>query len=380
MFNFSLAPPNASNFSTPHDIVFYTLLGLTLLFTGIVGILVLIFAIRYRAGSKVSRHRPVHEHLPIEITWSVIPLVLGLVVFFMGAKLFVDMRTMPKDAEEVFVVGKQWMWHIQHPNGVRENNTLHVPLNKPVRLTMISQDVIHAFYVPAFRVQYHVVPGRYTDLWFTPTKAGTYPIYCNMYCGTQHSEMVGEVYVMPQQEYAAWMSNGGDSGPRLTMEQAGAAAWARLGCNNGGCHGSTNGVRGPSLDAIYGTTRKFADGTTAVANEAYLRESILQPYNHITSGYENTMPSYEEQITEDDVLNLLAYIKSLGQTVPKAGTTKPSSDPAKGLVGGEYTKSNPTYKVGAQEAEVADDVNRGTPKPGNLAVGALAAEAKEGKR
>lgn len=191
--NSPLAPPQASSFAREHDTIYFALWALTIVFTIIVCGAVLWFCVRYRVGTKADRSRPLYEHLGLELSWSVIPGILALIMFYYEARLFIKVRTPPADAQEIFVIGKQWMWHVQHPEGVRENNTLHVPIDKPIKLTMISQDVIHAFYIPAFRTQMMVVPGRYTDMWFTPTKVGEYHLFCNMYCGTQHSEMGGTV-------------------------------------------------------------------------------------------------------------------------------------------------------------------------------------------
>jgi cytochrome c oxidase subunit II len=371
--NYSMSPPQASNFSGWHDLLFYALLALTVVFTLIVGVAVVIFAAKYRVGSKANRARPVHEHLPLELTWSIIPLILGVIMFLFSAKLFIWERTPPKDALNIYVVGKQWMWHVQHENGVRENNTLHVPVGKPVKLTMISQDVLHAFYIPAFRIQYHVVPGRYTQTWFTATKAGTYHLWCAMYCGTQHSEMAGYVYAMEPKEYAEWLAKGGEDTPHLTMEQEGARLWNKLGCGNGSCHGSSDSERGPSLNGIMGKTRKFTDGTSLVADDAYLRESILQPYNHVTAGFENTMPAYQDQIEEEELMSLLAYIKTLGNTPP----AKTASEPSKGApLSGPYDKRVPSFSTGAIEAQRP---GRPGATPGNNSVGAESVQ-KQGSK
>lgn len=308
--NFPFAPQQASSVAYQHDIVFYALLGLTIVFTVLVYALVIAFAVRYRRGTKVNRHRPHHENLPLELTWTVIPTFLGLIMFFFGAKLFIEMRTSPKDAQDVYVIGKQWMWHIQHSNGVRENNTLHVPVGQPMRLTLISQDVIHAFYIPDFRQQIHVVPGRYTTMWFTATKPGRYPLYCAMYCGTQHSEMGGYVYAMPAQEYAQWLANGGNNVTSMSMEERGGKLFKVLACDN--CHKEQSNERAPSLYGIYNTQRSTAGGMET-ADDAYLREAILKPYAKLTSGYGPTMPEYDGQISEEDVINLIAYIRSLNE-------------------------------------------------------------------
>lgn len=374
MFNFSMSPPQASNFAGYHDTVFYILTALTVIFTLGVAIAVLFLAVRYRAGNKVDRSNPPHESHILEITWSVIPLILGLVVFFISTKLFIDMRTPPKGAMEIYVVGKQWMWHIQHQNGIRENNTLHVPVGKPVKLTMISQDVIHAFYIPAFRIQYHVVPGRYTQQWFTATKPGVYYLFCAMYCGNQHSEMGGYVYAMDPKDFARWQASGGESAAQLSPEQEGAKLWNQLGCGNGNCHVGGDTERGPTLAGILGKTRKFTDGSSAVADEAYIRESILQPYNRITVGYGNEMPAYEGQVSEQQILNLLAYIKTIGggaAVAPKSSSMETNG----GVTGNPYVKPNTNLAVGAIGAQREQ---RPGPRSGNLSAGAISTQGREG--
>ncbi len=362
--NYPLVPPQASNFATEVDLVFYGLVILTVIFTALVGVFVLIFAIRYREGTKVDRSRPVHEHLPLELTWSVIPLILGLVMFFLGAQSFVHMRTPPKNATEIFVIGKQWMWHIEHANGVRENNTLHVPIGVPVKLTMISQDVLHAMYIPAFRVQYHVVPGRYTMLWFTATQTGEFHMFCNMYCGTQHSEMVGTVVAMEQRDYAQWLANGGTNPQSMTMAQQGAKSFMVRGCGN--CHTGNDTERAPTLYGIAGHVRHMQDGSNVTADDGYLRESILNPYNRLTAGYTQTMPVYADQLSEDEVLALITYIKTLGG--PGAA---PSSEPANGT----SVKTNPT---GVVIADGALGARENQPRK-SMAVGALNRPISEGR-
>jgi cytochrome c oxidase subunit 2 len=369
LFNFPLAPEQASNFAPEHDAIFYTLTILTIIFTTLVGALVLFFAFRYREGSKVDRSRPIYEHLPLEITWSVIPTLLGLVVFFFGARLFVQMRTPPKDAMDVYIVGKQWMWHAQHaPSGVRENNTLHVPINKPVRLTMISQDVIHAFFVPEFRIQYMVVPGRYTTQWFEATKPGVYHLFCNMYCGGQHSEMGGYVYAMEPKDYARWLANGGMDLKPMTMEQRGAALYDRLACGN--CHEGKDTERAPTLHGFFGKTRKFTNGSSLVADDVYFRKSLIDPYELINQGYQNTMSAYND-LTEEEIINLSAYVKSLGT----AAQPKPEShsiDARKGdpMTGSNF-EGNPNLSVGALAHEAPATPG---PRRGNMSVGALSTE------
>lgn len=364
-----MAPDNASTFGTQHDLIFYSITALTILFTIIVFTLVLTFTIRYRAGSSASRENASNGNLIMEIGWSGLPLLLGLGVFFFSTMLFVHMRTMPKNAREIYVIGKQWMWHMQHGNGVRENNTLHVPVGEPVKLTMISQDVIHAFYVPEFRMQYMVVPGRYTQTWFTPTKVGKYHIFCNMFCGVQHSEMGGTVYVMQPDDFQRWLKNGGNDAAPMSLEERGEKIFKSVGCAN--CHGETGTERAPSLIGIYGTERHLENGTNPTADDSYLREAILRPQDHIVKGYGPTMPQYQGAISEEDTIALIAYLRRISGKMP-AGTTP--MDPKMGQDGGSASMvPEKVTAAGAIGAREKFEDNRGQTGKGNLAVGAEAA-------
>ncbi len=310
-FQFEIAPVQASEKSKEYDLLFGTITLLSFIFFVGVGLLVTYFAIRYRRGTKVDRRNPLTHHNGMEAAFMGIPLVLGLVMFSWSAVGFVRTRTMPKDGIEVFCIGKQWMWQFQHMNGVRENNELHVPVGTPVKITMISQDVIHSLYLPEMRAQYHAVPGRYTQLAFTPIKPGKYKILCAMHCGTQHSEMVGQLYVLNEREWAEWLEKGGNkykSAP-LTMAESGRQLYAELGCGN--CHTGQNNKRAPSLVGIFGSTRRFTDGSSTVATRDYVRESIINPHERITQGYENTMTMYGGQISEAQVIALIEYIRTL---------------------------------------------------------------------
>ncbi len=368
-----MTPPSASNFATQNDAIFYVLCGLTLFFTVIVCFFLIFFCVRYRVGSKADRSRPVYEDLRLELTWTFIPLVMALVMFFFGAKLYVEMKTPPKDAEDIFVIGKQWMWHIEHRNGVRENNVLHVALGKPVKLTMISQDVIHAFYVPAFRVQWMVVPGRYTEIWFTPTQIGEYHLFCNMYCGTQHSEMGGKVVVMSQADYAHWLANQGETTDPMSMEQAGARIFHHVGCDN--CHGAVDSPRAPSLLGIYNKVQKYADQPAAPATDSSVREAILRPYDHLISGYGPTMPAYQGQLSEADVIELTSYIKSMGTSAPP---TLGGITARQAVNNASPTESNNSTAVEALRARTEDPNATPTVRKGDLSVNSLA--ARQGKQ
>lgn len=316
--NFPIVPEQASSFALEYDALFYVITGLTVFFTLFVFVMCMALIIKYRRGSNADRSNPMHHNTLIEVTWSFISLVLGLGIFTWGAKIYMEMREAPDDAMEIFVIGKRWMWHMQHSNGVRENNELHIPIGVPVKLTMISQDVTHAFYVPQFRTQFHVVPGRYTTMWFKATKTGRFNLFCNMHCGTQHSEMGGYVYVLPQNEWAEWMKNGGNrfkAAPK-SLAEAGKNLYDEFNCAS--CHGERDGNRAPSLYGLMGRKREFTDGSSVVADTDYIRQSILKPEGRIVKGYRNLMQPYN--FSEEQILSLAEYINTLGSPMP-AGTS-----------------------------------------------------------
>lgn len=311
--NLQLMPEQASKFAEDLDPLFFVLVFLTVVFTGLVLGFVLYLAIKYRRGSKADRSRPIDEHHILEAGWSLPPLFLGLAVFVWGAKLFADVfGPAPANAMEVFVIGKQWMWHLEHSNGIRENDELHIPVGRPVKLTMISQDVVHDFFCPEFRIHMDVVPGRYTTTWFTPTKVGKYHIFCAQYCGTNHSQMTGYVYVMEAQAYAQWLANGGQeiaAGTPPTLESMGKKLYEEKAC--GTCHDSDGINRGPSLVGLWGKQIKHKDGSPGIADTAYLRESIIKPSEKLNEKFQQVMPSYEGEFSEEQLLQLIGYIKSL---------------------------------------------------------------------
>lgn len=328
--NLQIYPEAASERAVEHDQLFLFISALTVFFTVVVGAVLLFLAVKYRCtNAKVDRSNAPYHNTRLEVAWSVVPLLLAMLVFFWSTKQFVSLTNAPKDATDMFVIGKQWMWHVQHANGIRENNEMHVPVGRPIRLTMISQDVIHAFYIPEFRIQWHVVPGRYTQMWFTPTKPGRYHIFCAMHCGAQHSEMGGYVYVLPQAEFQKWVENGGNrfQPQPKTMAEAGKQMWDKYAC--GSCHGAKDNERGPSLYALFNSKRRLKNGEEVVADADYIRDSIYNPAAKMTAGYENTMSPYtKEQISEEQMLNLIEYIKTLG-IAPSApsGTSPATPDP-----------------------------------------------------
>uniref|UniRef100_UPI00263263E2 cytochrome c oxidase subunit II n=1 Tax=uncultured Chloroflexus sp. TaxID=214040 RepID=UPI00263263E2 len=326
MRDFPLFPDQASTFASQVDQLYFFLVALSLIFAGVLPFVILYLIVRYHRSQKVDRSNPVDSNLKLELTWTLIPLALVMLVFFWGAFLYVQMRTSPARTLDIYVIGKQWMWHVQHPNGKRENNELHVPIGQPVKLIMTSQDVIHSFYIPAFRVKQDVLPGRYTVMWFEATKPGEYHLFCAEYCGTEHSLMIGRVVALPLADYERWLATPGlvvlpdgtiDTGKPVVapassgdpMAAAGGQLFASLGCVS--CHPAGGGV-GPSLHGLFGTTRPLADGSTVAVDENYLRESILNPTAKVAAGYGPVMPSYDGQVSNDQLNQLVAYIKSLG--------------------------------------------------------------------
>ncbi len=307
-----LKPDQASTIATGVDHLYYFLTAVTLFFTALIFLTIFYFAVKYRRRSEDEKPPEIHGSVPLELAWTLIPAVLCAVMFVWSSSLYFRNARPPEAAMEIFVIGKQWMWHLQHPQGPREINELHVPVGRPIKLTMTSEDVIHDFYVPAFRIKRDVLPGRYSSIWFQATKTGKYHFFCAQYCGAQHAAMVGWVYVVTPVEYEQWLS-GGVRGE--TMAQAGARLYEQLGCIS--CHGTG---RGPSLNGLYGKTVTLTGGPTVIADEAYIRESILLPSAKIVNGYPPIMPTFKGQVTEVQLLQLIAYIKSLSTANTNTGT------------------------------------------------------------
>ena len=306
-------PPSASTVSDELDMLFGYISAVSAFFAILILLLVVTFALRYRRRSRNQVVEQVQGNTPLELLWTGVPLVLVLSFFFWGADLFFRIETPPAQPLEIFVVGKQWMWKIQHQEGPREINELHIPVNQAVQLTMTSEDVIHSFFVPAFRVKQDVLPGRYTRLWFEATKTGVYHLFCAEYCGTEHAGMIGRVVVMEPAEYQRWLG-GGTSGESLA--QAGERLFGQLGCET--CHGEQPGARGPSLRGVYGSLVRLRSGASVRVDEAYIRESIVEPAAKVVAGYDVLMPTYQGQISEEGLMQLIAYIRSLAAAQPAA--------------------------------------------------------------
>jgi cytochrome c oxidase subunit 2 len=308
-------PEQASNFAGNVDTLFAFILFTALFFSVLVTFLTILAAFTYKRNRPGEIGEVIHGNNVLEIGWTVIPLILAIGMFAWGAVIYVNYRTAPKDTLDIYVIGKQWMWKLQQPNGRKEINELHVPVNRNIKLIMGSEDVIHDFFVPAFRVKMDVVPGRYNTMWFQPTKVGRYHFFCSQYCGTNHAIMGGWVTVMDPAEYATWLSGEvGDVNP----VSAGERLFTQLACNT--CHLANGTGRAPSLNGLYGANVLLADGSTVTADEAYIRQSILEPKGNIVAGYQPVMPTFQGLVTEEQILNLTAYIRSLqSQPVPAKG-------------------------------------------------------------
>jgi len=300
-----LWPENASTNAGNVDALYIFLLLVSGIMTVLIFAVLTAFAVRFRKR-RGQRAVQIEGSTHLEITWSIIPFCVMLVFFVWGAVIFFQERTPPQDATEVYTVAKQWMWKFEHKGGQREINELHVPVGRDVKMIMTSQDVIHSFFVPAFRLKQDVVPGRYTTLWFRATKAGTYHLFCSQYCGTQHSGMVGWVTVMEPRDYEAWMSGGAGNQP---LAVTGEKLFTELGCVT--CHRSDTQGRGPNLVGVFGKPVLLEDGRTVIADENYVRESILEPAAKIVRGFKPVMPTFQGQLSDEQLNALVEYVKSL---------------------------------------------------------------------
>ena len=308
---FRLFPPQATETARHVDWLTLGLLGVTGFFFLLVFIPLVGFAIKYRQGSRANRTNPPRGHIGLELIWTVIPTFVALGLFAWGAGVYFEIERPPGNALEINVVGKQWMWKLQHAQGKREINELHIPLGETVRLLMTSQDVIHSFFVPAFRVKQDLVPGRYTTMWFKPIETGTFHLFCADYCGASHSAMIGSVIVQPPSAYAQWLTTGDSGAP---VAAAGWRLFQSLGCS--GCHGDNSAIHAPRLEGVYGRPVPLADKSVVIADERYLRDCILIPETQIVGGYQPLMPSYKGRVTEEDLLLLIDYIKSIAHEEP----------------------------------------------------------------
>jgi cytochrome c oxidase subunit 2 len=309
---FPLLPPTASSVATEMDLRYLFITALSALFVVLVATLAFVFAVVFRRRHHDDVGEDIHGSLALELTWTFVPFVLSMIMFIWGADLYYRLSRPPIDSMEIFVVGKQWMWKVQHPTGVREINEMHVPIDRNIRLTLGSEDVIHDYSIPAFRVKMDVVPGKLTTMWFKATVPGTYHLFCAEYCGTKHSGMIGRVVAMTPQDYEAWLSNG-TSATNLPPAELGRKLFTeQFPCFS--CHREQGAGPGPALGGLYGSTVQLADGRQVAADDNYLRESIMNPSAKVVKGFFPTMPTFQGQVTEEQLLQLIAYIKSLKPT------------------------------------------------------------------
>ncbi|HEX4797593.1 MAG TPA: cytochrome c oxidase subunit II [Humisphaera sp.] len=338
MDTFRLFPPQASEQALKVDHLFYFLCGVSAFFALLICALVVTFAVKYRRRHPDEIPPKAPTPMSLEIAWTGIPLLITVVMFVWGAEVFVSAQEPPADTMQIFVVGKRWMWQIQHPEGRKEINTLHVPVGRPVKLTLISQDVIHDFGLPAFRIKKDVLPGAYTTEWFTATKVGEYHLFCDQFCGAKHAEMVGTVVVCDPAQYASWLAGTeSDTPPRV----AGQKLFMQYGCVN--CHG----LYAPTLAGLYGRPVDVIDEQgkhrTVIADESYLRESILNPSAKLVAGFPNRMPSFRSSLSEEQLMQLLEYIKSLSGAADTGPYRGNAAGPATQPVGTPPPIGNPPF-------------------------------------
>ena len=304
--NLPFFPQQASAQAGQIDAIYFFMVAVTASFSLLIGALVVVFAVKFRRRHHDEIGVAIHGSLALELLWTIIPLGIVMVMFAWGAKVFFDLYRPPAGAMEIFIVGKQWMWKAQHADGQREINELHVPVGRPVKLVMGSEDVIHSYYIPEFRVKADVIPGRYNTMWFTATKPGRYHLFCAEYCGTRHSGMIGWVTAMEPMDFQAWLSGGPATASPVA---AGEKLFNDLACNT--CHQEGPQGRGPALAGVYGKPVELQGGGTVTADDAYIRESIVNPQAKVVNGFQPIMPTFQGLVTEEQLLQLIAYIRSL---------------------------------------------------------------------
>ena len=310
-----LFPDAASTHAEQVDALFFFILGVTLFFTVLIAAVILTFAVKYRRRSEDDRPPHIEGSMRLEIAWSVVPLVIALGIFAWGARIYFAAARPPADAMPFYLVGKQWMWKVEHPSGKREINELHVPRGQAIKLKMTSEDVIHSFFVPAMRVKADVIPGKYTTLWFRPDTVGVYHLFCSQYCGAEHSRMAGRVVVMDPTDYEEWL--GGATGTPSSVP-SGEDLFAAKACNT--CHRADAQGRGPVLDGLFGKTQALQSGGTVTVDEGYIRESILNPSAKVVAGFQPIMPTFQGIVSEEQLLALVEYVRSLGTQTPGENT------------------------------------------------------------
>jgi cytochrome c oxidase subunit 2 len=327
----ALFPREASTIAPYMDALYFFLVAMTVVGLLLVGTILVTFSIRYRKAVHPVATQ-IEGSTLLEATWTIIPLAIFLVTFVWGALLYFRIYNPPVNSMNIYIVGKQWMWKAEHPGGQHEINALHVPIGQPVQLTMISQDVFHSFSIPDFRIKREVIPGRYSTVWFEATTPGEYHLFCTQYCGTNHSAMIGTITALSPADYKKWTQ---DSTSGMSLAQNGERLFASMGCN--ACHSGNAAARGPDLSGVYGSKLQLTNGSQVLVNDAYLRDAILNPSQHVTAGYAPVMPTYQGQISEDGLIDLVEYLKGLNTNyrVHQTLTTSESDQaapPASGVV------------------------------------------------
>ncbi|MBI3047513.1 MAG: cytochrome c oxidase subunit II [Acidobacteria bacterium] len=322
MSGIPLFPEQASTLAPEVDNLYFFVTAVTAFFALLVVVFVVIFAIKYRDPTGERVGAPITGSIPLELGWSIIPFFISMVMFGWATVVFFNIVRAPDQTLEIYSTGKQWMWRFQHIEGQSEINELHVPIGRPVKVIFTSEDVLHALYIPVFRVKADAIPGRYSSIWFTPTRVGEYHLFCAEYCGTKHSGMIGRVVVMEPNDYQAWLSGGGG----LSMQARGEQLFQQLGCAS--CHLPDGMGRGPSLAGKYGAQETLANGATANVDDTYIRESVLTPQMRLVAGYQPVMPTFQGQVNEEGLMSLIEYIKSLPSTGQRAAAQAAAPGPA----------------------------------------------------
>ncbi len=355
---FALFPPEASTIAPQTDAFYFFLVLISVVGLVLVGVMVLVFSVRYRK-SRSPEATHIEGSTLLEATWTIIPLALFMVCFVWGALLYFRIYDPPTNAMNIYIVGKQWMWKAEHPGGQHEINALHIPIGRPVQLTMVSQDVFHSFSIPAFRVKREVIPGRYSTVWFTATTPGTYHLFCTQYCGTLHSAMIGDIVALTPDDYQKWTA-GSTSG--MSLAQNGERLFASLGCSS--CHTAGDAARGPNLWGLYGRKEILQNGQSVTVDDAFLRGCILNPTTHQVAGYLPIMPTYQGQVSEEGLIDLVEYIKGLDsnfriQQTINTTTFAPTQNSAKDSAP-DYRSSQLTGEKHQPDAVPDTSTSRGT--------------------
>jgi cytochrome c oxidase subunit II len=347
MNDFPLFPEQASSVAPLVDGLYLGLVAITGAVSLLIWLAIFYLAIKYRRRPDNELAQEQEPPMALEMTWTIIPTIVFIAIFVAGAWVFFRLNRVPSNALEVYATGRQWMWKFQHPTGQREINTLHVPVGRPVKITLASEDVIHSLWFPSFRVKMDVIPNRFRTMWFEATKTGTFHIFCAEYCGTLHSGMIGSVIVMEPTEYQRWLAGGSEG----SLASQGEQLFAKYACNT--CHMDTATGRGPVLAGLYGQSRPLANGQVVLADDNYIRESILNPQAKIAAGFAPVMPTFQGQVSEDDLIRLLSYVKS----IPAPGTQTPQVESAQSQL---QSSGAPTTTSTATTAAPATTTNQGT--------------------